>query len=177
ILLRAIWEGHPLHPGWVLARIFRQKTQKSRPPSSLLGGNFVGQLIISLGISHEYGPDVPRRRVYTVGGDLAVEYALELDLSPQVAADPPLQHEDESEEEDDSEEPQPQPELEFDDYIPSPHHQAGYAYQPQVPIPDPYQAPHPQHRPHPADVRELYERLQEWRITYNATQDARWTIM
>ncbi|CAN1301743.1 hypothetical protein LINPERPRIM_LOCUS25097 [Linum perenne] len=66
LLLRAIWEAYPLHPGLVLARLFHQKTQKPRPPRSLLGGNFVGRLIISLGLSQSYGPDVPRRIVHTI---------------------------------------------------------------------------------------------------------------
>ncbi|CAN1781003.1 hypothetical protein LINPERHAP1_LOCUS15279, partial [Linum perenne] len=140
LLLRAIRESYPLHPGWVLARIFRQKTKRRSPARALLGGNFIGQLIISFGLSQEYGPNIPRRRVRTFGGDLAVEYDLELDLSPQHVA--------ESEEEDDSEQPQLQPQPEFHDHIPSPHHQAGYAHQ----------APHPQPRPHPADVGELFER-------------------
>ena len=177
MLLRAIRESYPLHPGWVLARIFRQKTKRKTPPRKLLGGNFIGQLILSFGIIHEYGPHIPRHQVRTVGGDLAVEYDLELDLSPHVAADPPLQHVAESEEEDDTEQQQPKPQPEFHEYIPSPHHQAGYAHQSPPPILDPYQAPPQQPQHHPADVGELYERLQEWRITDNATQEARWIIM
>ncbi|CAN1289561.1 hypothetical protein LINPERPRIM_LOCUS20330 [Linum perenne] len=81
LLLRAIRERYPLHPGWVLARLLRKKTQRSGRPRSLLGGNFVGRLIIS-GLNNEYGPNIPRRRVRTVGGDLTVEYNLDLDISP-----------------------------------------------------------------------------------------------
>ncbi|CAN1147971.1 hypothetical protein LINPERPRIM_LOCUS37813, partial [Linum perenne] len=61
-------------PGWVLARFFHQKTKTTKTPRSLLGGNFVGRLIINLGLSQWWGLDVPRRVIHTIGGDLAVEY-------------------------------------------------------------------------------------------------------
>ena len=177
MLHRAIRESYPLHPGWVLAHIFSQRTKRKKLPRKLLGGNVTGQLILSFGISHEYGPNIPRHPIMTVGGDLAVEYDLELDLSPHVAADPPLQPAVESEDEDDAEEQQPQLPPEFQDYIPSPHHQAGYIHQSPPRIPDPFPAHTHQPQHHPADIGELYERLQEWRITDNATQEALWTIM
>ncbi|CAN1190240.1 hypothetical protein LINPERHAP2_LOCUS40366, partial [Linum perenne] len=137
LLLCAIHESYPLHPGWVLARLFHLKTKSTKAPLSLFGGNFVGRLIINLGLSHSWGLEVPRHVMRTVGGDLAVEYDLQLDYSPQEAAVPPLYQGVESEEEDDFEEQQTQPEQDFHHQMPPQQPPARYAHQ-QHPL---HQAP------------------------------------
>ncbi|CAN0886219.1 hypothetical protein LINGRAHAP2_LOCUS15308 [Linum grandiflorum] len=85
IFLRAIKQGRPRHPGWVVANFFHERKKKEM--SILPGGAFVARLIKTKGLTGWV--DVPRApELTTVGYDIKVQHDLDLDAATHVQVGP-----------------------------------------------------------------------------------------